>query len=154
MKKFILIVLFVALLSIPVLAETETIVSVSCGMSTGLMGFTFEKLFDKTSYNLGIGMTPDGLRTSAAVRQYLPDFKSGAPKSRSNVYFSPQAGIIWDWMDPGYKARFWGGLTGGYDHRWGQYKQYRLTVEGGFGLTQDQTNPHTSIMNVSLGYVF
>lgn len=152
MKKFILISLFVLLAATPVFAEN--IVSLSTGMNTGLIGFTFEKLFNYTSYNLGFGMTPESLRTAVEARIYMPDTHNRSDKRRSNVYLAPNAGIIWTNMDPGYECEFWAGLTAGYDHRWGEYKQYRLTVEGGFGLTQEDTFPNTPIINISLGYVF
>lgn len=152
MKKFILIFLFVLVTATPVFAEN--IISLSTGMNTGLIGFTFEKLSGYSSYNLGVGMTPESLRTAIEARFYLPDTHNRSAKHRSNVFLAPNVGVIWNWMDPGYKSEFWGGLTAGYDHRWGDFKQYRLTIEGGFGLTQEDMFPNTPIINISLGYVF
>lgn len=170
MKKILLILALTLLASIPALAESENILSLSTGSSTGFVGFTVERLTNSHSVYLGFGAGLEAdYKIAAGYRYYLPDTRSAA-KGRSNVYLSPNGGAVfssdstWDsdnqvWIDNGYQAGFWGGVTMGYDHRWGSGRQYRLTFEGGLAYNTRQSDYSTDIpimpvISFSLGYVF
>jgi hypothetical protein len=170
MKKVLLILAMIVLVSIPVLAESETILSLSTGANTGFVGFTLERMVNSHSgyLGLGVGIMQD-FRLCAGYRLYLPDSRSGK-NQRSNIYISPNAGIA---LAPsytynpntgysvfeGYQAHAWGALTMGYDHRWGSAKQYRLTLEGGLGYGGHEENLPlvfgiVPVFDFSLGYIF
>ncbi len=76
MKRILLVITIIILLSVPSLANSEKIISLSSGMSTGVMGFTVEKLNGGLSYYTGFGVTPSTLRLAFGSRIYLPEKKS------------------------------------------------------------------------------
>lgn len=170
MKKLLLILAMITLISVPALAEAETILSLGMGANTGLIGFTLERMVNSHSAYLGFGVgILENLKFSAGYRYYLPDTHSDR-NTRSNIFISPSVGLnlnpntTWDaehatYIYKGYLLNAWGGLTMGYDHRWGNAKQYRFTLEGGFAY--DNNNELiplplglVPIMSFSLGYVF
>ncbi len=153
--------LLIILLAASSLANSETILSLSSGVSTGVMGFTLERINNSLSFHTGFGVTPQTLRLAFGSRFYLPEKSSST--NRSNIFIGPSVGFVWernydyrefDVVFNGYDFRYWAGITGGYDHRWGALDEYRLTFEGGFGFTQDFYSPYIPILNISLGYSF
>lgn len=165
MKKMFMVMVILLIFSIPALAEAETILSLNMGMKTGFMGFTLERLNNLTSFEVGFGITDDTIRLSTGSRFYFPE-RSPVGKTRSNVYMNPNIGIVWNWLESwdyenpsepvnaGYATEIWAGLNMGYDMRWGEYRQYRLTFEGGFGLRNDTRLRGVPMINIGLGYIF
>lgn len=169
MKKTLLVLVLITLASMPAFAQAETILSLSAGANTGFVGFTLERLVNSHSgyAGFGVGVMQD-LKLSVGYRYYLPDTHSGQGQ-RSNIYISPNGGAtfspVYTW-DPqkqistfeGYHSDVWGGVTMGYDHRWGSARQYRLTFEGGLASGGHESQPISfgvvPIFSFGLGYVF
>lgn len=135
MKKTLLALLLILLLSQPIYGEERRAVSIDMGSFSGFFGFSYEWLEGLSGHKLGLGIVdPQSLRIAYAYKRYFPDraFKEEVKPSR--IFIGPLFNITFEDIYQDTFLRYRLGLQMGYDLSWGSEGQYYSSLAGGFAI--------------------